>query len=117
MGIMVSVFRAEGKDCTLGGVSSKHDKLTVVNVDGPFEPDVDAPAVRLENHVHGSLRLVPVEKHLSDKDEYVCRIVPIMGGNYAATSDSRFNDACRRLLGFPFYGAVAIHDRDMSKER
>jgi hypothetical protein len=33
------------------------------------------------------------------------------GGNFAATSDSRFNEACRKLLGHDFYGAVAIHDR------
>jgi len=33
------------------------------------------------------------------------------GGNFAASSDSRFSQACRELLGHHFYGAVAIHDR------
>ena len=35
----------------------------------------------------------------------------MMGGNYAATSDSRFSDAIAARLGHNFYGAVPIHDR------
>ena len=35
----------------------------------------------------------------------------MMGGNYAATSDSRFSDKVEQMLGHHFYGAVPIHDR------
>jgi hypothetical protein len=35
----------------------------------------------------------------------------MMGGNYAATSDSRFSDKIEEMLGHGFYGAVPIHDR------
>jgi hypothetical protein len=35
----------------------------------------------------------------------------MMGGNYAATSDSRFSQLCDRLIGGHFYGAVAVFDR------
>lgn len=111
----VAVFRAGVDDYTLGGVSSNYDALLVVNVEGPFEPDAYTQAVKLESHVDGCLRLVPVEKDSSGG--YVCKITPMFGGNYAATSDSRFSDACARLLGHQFYGAIAVHDRDMSKER
>jgi hypothetical protein len=33
------------------------------------------------------------------------------GGNFGSTSDGRFSEACRKLLGHDFYGAVPIHDR------
>ena len=35
----------------------------------------------------------------------------MMGGHYGATSDSRFSDAVEEMMGTPFYGALAIHDR------
>jgi len=35
----------------------------------------------------------------------------MFGGNYAATSDSRFGEAIEKLTGQDFYGAVPIHDR------
>src|SRR5262245_50213587 len=105
MGIMVSVYRnAEIRDCTNGGESSRVTRFTVINVEGPFEPTPDAPAAILENHVRGALRLRPIS---ADAKRMV-----MFGGNYAATSDSRFSYKCQELLGVAsFYGAVAIHDR------
>jgi len=104
MGLRVNVYRAaSGRDCTNAGESSRFENFTVVNVDGPFEPTDDAPAAILESHVRGCLRLQPVS--LGDR-------LPMMGGNYAATSDSRWSTKCAALLGADaFYGAVAIHDR------
>jgi len=32
-------------------------------------------------------------------------------GNFGSASDSRFNQAIRELVGYDFYGAVAIHDQ------
>jgi hypothetical protein len=117
MGLRVSVFRdaASDYDCTNGGISRLYDRLTVVNADGPFDPTPDAPAVMLDSHVHGIVRLVPVEKIGDDwfligqnTKEYAG---PMFGGNFAATSDSRFGDAIEKLTGQRFYGAIAIHDR------
>lgn len=110
MGLIVSVYRdASGYDCTLGGVSSKHKDLLVVNVEGPFEPAADLPAVILERHVPGCLRIVPAVREGS---KWVRASGWWMfGGNFAHTSDSRFGEAARALLGTEFYGAVAVHDR------
>jgi hypothetical protein len=39
MGINISVYRdADGRDCTMNGISSRFSRLCVVNADGPFEP-------------------------------------------------------------------------------
>jgi len=35
----------------------------------------------------------------------------MFGGNYAATSDSRFSQLCDQLIDGHFYGAVAVFDR------
>ena len=58
----------------------------------------------------GLVKIVPAV--LDDKNRYS----PdprwtMMGGNYAATSDSRFHEAVRRITGGGSYGAVPIHDR------
>lgn len=108
MGIVVNVYRGT-YDCTNNGISSKFDTLCVVNCEGPFQPDDKHPAVLLQQHVKGSLRLVPASfKH------GMWRAFPgwaMHGGNYGATSDSRFIAKCEWFLGHHFYGAVAIHDR------
>lgn len=110
MGLHLYVHRSALGDCTNGGVSAKHDTLCVVNIDGPFEPDGNSPPVLLENHVQGCLRIVPAYRHSTGR----WLRAPghfMMGGNYAATSDSRFSQKCESFLGHRFYGAVAIHDR------
>ena len=109
MGLTVWVYRNDLGDCTLNGVSSNARQLCVVNVDGPFNPADNSPAVLLEQHHPGCLRLVPAIKAGNEwvvKPEW-----SMFGGNYGATSDSRFSEACERLLGHRFYGAVPIHDR------
>jgi hypothetical protein len=108
MGLLI--FVARGSNCTNGGISSRFDKLLAVNVDGPFEPSDDCPAVLLESHYAGILRIVPAEKTPAGRWVRDPRWT-MFGGNYAATSDSRWSDACRKLLGHEFYGAVCIHDR------
>jgi hypothetical protein len=110
MGLLVYVARTTLGDCTLYGISRNHDKLCVVNVDGPFEPSMAHPAVILESHVKGCLRIVPAVKNGIGEWEHDTRWF-MAGGNYAETSDSRFSDKCEQLTGQRFYGAVAIHDR------
>lgn len=103
MGLHIYVYRNDLGDCTNGGISSKVKGLCVINVDGPFQPSVDYPAVELvDGHIAGTLRLVPVDY----KGKWY-----MMGGNYGATSDSRFSEACENLSGHVWYGAVPIHDR------
>ena len=107
MGLLVSIYRDIDKiDCTNGGVSSRNIKgLCLTNVNGPFEPNEEYPAAELVKQTFyfgSSVKIIPKEvKHKST----------MMGGNYAATSDSRFNQAIKSLLDHDFYGAVPIHDR------
>jgi hypothetical protein len=113
MGLYVSVYRdaRDDYDCTLGGISSQATQLCLINVSGPSQNSIDAPAAILESHVKGCLRIVPAE--LDEHGNWVPKKGwYMMGGNYAATSDSRFSEACEALLGHRFYGAVAVHDRN-----
>lgn len=104
MGMRIEVYRSAHRsmDCTMGGASSRCSELTVMNVEGPFEPTPEAPAALLISHVPGCLRICPVE----GMDRWQS-----MGGNFGHTSDSRFSQKCEQLTGAKFYGAVAIHDR------
>lgn len=105
MGMIVHVFRGSLGDCTAGGVSSKVNELTVVNVDGPFEPTDERPAAVLKDgHLPGTCRLVPVAVDLPKK-------WLMFGGNYASTSDSRWHRAVDKICGSRQSGAVSIHDR------
>ena len=109
-GLLVSIYRSEGGDCTNGGVSSTANQAIVV---GPGIPEIFSN----KNH-DGSelpvLRLKPVSGNTKG-----VRLVPValdgkwamMGGNFAHTSDGRFGAAIRSMIGCDFYGAVAIHDR------
>ena len=108
MGLLVNVYKdASSKyDCTNGGVSSRNIKgLCLTNVDGPFDPCDEYPAAKLVKQTFGfgsSVKVIPEEAEGKQT---------MMGGNYAATSDSRFSDKVAQMLGHHFYGAVPIHDR------
>ena len=109
MGLFVNVYRTSGPDCTCNGMSARFDRLCLVNVDGPFEPDDKAPAALLVQNGPGIVRIVPA---IREPGGWVAaRAWHMMGGNYAATSDGRFRDAVEAITLEPFYGAVAIHDR------
>ena len=113
MGMLVSVYKTSygaepfgDVDCTAGGISSKSNMLCVTNVDGPFEPSEDRPAaVLVMAEPIGGMKILRIEPEDAGK-KWTC-----FGGNYAATSDSRFTKKCEELLGVTFHGAVAIHDR------
>lgn len=114
MGMLLHVYRSdplgpfgEAIDCTLGGVSSKARLLCAVNVEGPFNPSPDVPAVLLlKGTIPGALRIVPADEAGEPVKGWT-----MFGGNFASTSDSRFSEACARLSESPCYGAVPIHDR------
>lgn len=125
MGLIASIYRdARGGDCTNGGVSGRDRGavgLCLVNVDGPFKPCDEYPPAMLVEH----LPFGP------DKGRRLCRVVPceqdaggewrpspgwmMFGGNYCATSDSRFGEHVRELLQLDPHefhtGAIPIHDR------
>ena len=106
MGMLVSVLRTRS-DCTNGGLSAKYDRIVIVNGEGPFEPDEKTPAFKLVHRNIGGRNVVhaePVEPAASGNIGWLA------GGNFCATSDSRFDEA----IGF--YGAVSIHDRQETAE-
>lgn len=109
MGLIVSVYRSGKYDCTNGGISATVDKVCVVNIDGPFEPRHDMPAAILTTNQMGNPVLKPA------RQDFGCPWVVqpgwfMMGGNYAASSYSRFGEALK-AMGVDFYGAIPIHDR------
>jgi hypothetical protein len=115
MGLIVSILEDKRiGNCSNGGVSSEKDSLTLVNVEGPFEPDETRPAaLLLKGNVPGVARVVPA---VEVDGEYKplrppAGVGPMMGGAYVATSDSRFGQAVEKITGSRFYGAVALHDR------
>jgi hypothetical protein len=64
--MIASVYRsAEFGDCTNGGISSRYSRLCIINVDGPFSPDAETPAVRaavsLQTHSNPDTRKLLLE--------------------------------------------------------
>ena len=104
MGLRVSILRNTNYgDCSNGGVSAYYDNLTIINVDGPFEPTNDSPAAILKKgNLRGTVVVVPERV----KDEWT-----MMGGCYVATCDSRFTNVIEKITENRFYGAVPLHDR------
>lgn len=107
----ISVYRAaDMRDCTNGGISSKYGELLLICPEGFLQIDEDNPPENLVKLVRRDLF-----------GGTVYHIEPVVrprgagwmaGGNYAATSDSRFS---RMLNGM--YGAVSVHDRQESWEQ
>jgi hypothetical protein len=88
--------------------------LCLVNVEGPSGVNHSHPAAMLvKGNGRGQVKIVPAQ--LSDV-KGILQYIPeprwvMMGGNYAATSDSRFHRAVESITGGASYGAVPIHDR------
>lgn len=112
MGLLVSVYRSSLSDCTNGGISSKATNLCVVNMEGPFEPDDRYPAAILTRNGASGPCIKPAVKN--EDDEWIAAPGWWMnGGNIAATSDSRFGEAIRRMFNGceNMHGGIYIHDR------
>lgn len=112
MGLTVSVYKFPLGDCTNGGISGGAVKdLCLVNVEGPSKPQRDVPAALLvPGNGRGLVKIVPAALGGDGRWAPVTGWT-MMGGNYAATSDSRFHEAVQLITGHPSYGAVPIHDR------
>ena len=102
MGMLAHIYDSPLGNCSNKGLSSKFKEVCVINVEGPFDPSPDAPAVKLVKRDHGNIVCIPVG--LEDK-------WTMFGGAYVSTSDSRFNDAVRKLSGYAHGFPVALHDR------
>ena len=130
-GIILDVYRHGDTDCTAGGITSKANRVTLVGTvaaEPPaigrlvtpmprdsqvFGPREDAPpvALRRTNGRDGGVCLVPA---IYDETFGQYRVVDswvMMGGNYAATSDSRVSTLVDSVAGHRVYGALAVHDR------
>lgn len=119
MGLIANIYRS-GRfnpagsflpdDCTLNGWSSRHERVTVVNAAGPFEPTADNPAVLLVQHRTMKNHLFAVSL-----EHFNSGVWTMMGGNFLHSSDSRFGEAVCNILGVRnhgvYSGAIAIHDR------
>jgi len=104
-GLIINVFRANGSDCTNGGISAENDSLLLVGAGVPeiFHPSPDMPTVTLVTRIFGGepvRSLVPCDDNAKPLKGWY-----MFGGNFGYTSDSRFSE----LTGI--YGAIAIHDR------
>ena len=86
-------------------------RLTIINADGPFEPDAEAPAAVIALTPFNNAKIVPADDAEDFNQAILASPRYMFGGNYAACSDSRFNEAIKKLTGQDFYGAVPIHDR------
>ena len=96
MGLHVSIYR-DDYDSDHNVFYGKR-RLTITNVEGPFEPTDDAPAALLTKHA-GNFIVIPDDGYTDDAGPQM------NGGTYASTSDSRW----RRAIGI--YAAIPIHDR------
>ena len=103
----IQVYRSTNiGDCTNGGISSRFESLLLVHPEGFVSIDETNPPENL-------VQLVKIETF---GGEYMC-IKPVAepsgigwmaGGNFAYSSDSRFND----LSKYP----LSIHDRQESED-
>ena len=116
--LKVDVYRDAMGDCTNNGVSKFFDKLLVECPTGPFtfDADYETPLNFCRVHVRNyrgqvlfDVRPAAVNEHGAVEDRgnkwYM------MGGNFAYTCDSRFQELLEYLGNSRMYGAVAIHDR------
>jgi hypothetical protein len=119
MGLIAKRYRTAGEG---------PESVCIVNIEGPFEPDDETPAVMLvEGNVPDSAKIVPAyrmrrvtinlrEGGTSEGTEYCPRyedgkVGPMWGGSFVHTSDSRFAEAVEILTGTKSGLAVPLHDR------
>lgn len=134
MGLIVSIYKPPGGGSSNGGLSSRVERVCIVNVPGPFEPSEGEPPVALvPGNVNGQVIAVPVR--LMRKGEYIEQryavidyatdVVyglarpldcagPMYGGCYVGSSDARLGRSIAEMTngGLRYCeGIVALHDR------
>ena len=97
MGLHADIYESKAYgNSSNNGISARFKAVTIVNIDGPFEPSDDAPAVELKWRGDYPY-LVLAEKPAG------AGVGPMAGGAFVYSSDSRF----RRVSP----GPVSLHDR------
>ena len=97
------------RSCANGGWTERNDVLYVACPEGNWEIEETDPA--LFDLVLGPFGTIHLRPRNGGEGAG-----PMMGGSYAGTSDSRFTRMCEELTGYPWHGAVAVHDRYESRE-
>ena len=100
-GLIATIYK-DHNDCSLQGISSRCEFVTVVGLpDGEiFEADDKAPAVKIVKRVFAGVPYFHVEPVESGQWAF--------GGTIVDCCDSRF----REVVEYP----LRFHDRDLSKE-
>lgn len=119
-GLSLHVYRNALGDATNGGISADNDVLMLVGYQmgqgtiSPlpkssrvFEPEDLDNAVILRIGPFGP-SLVPLK--IAQEGHAPGFVGPMMGGNYATSSDSRLSDLLR-TLDQPPYAPIPVHDR------
>lgn len=99
-GFIVSVYRdADGSDCTMNGITSKHKRVTLIGKGVPehYEASEDAPALYLREKVNANGKYVFCAPGDYEEKSYM------MGGNFIYCCDSRIS----RINKYP----IPVHDR------
>ena len=104
----INVYKCRKYDCTNGGISSRFSELLLICEDGWIEVDENNPPENLVKLVRRDM-FGKVIYHI-EPYEAPTELGWMFGGNYAASSDSRFNE----MTGM--YCAIAIHDRQETEE-
>lgn len=102
MGLSAYVYDSPLGNSSNNGLSKNFKEVCIVNVDGPFDPKPDLPAVKLVKRKYGNVVAIPV-----GLEEWQV----MFGGAFVATCDSRFSRAVQELSGYDFGFPVALHDR------
>jgi hypothetical protein len=113
---MVSIYRADGHDCTNGGITALEKGVKYLNLyaagevaDAPCRtegPYASANAFLVRGNSPGTVKIIP-----AGPDGQPAPGWSMFGGNFAHTSNAPFGRAVEAITGGKFYGAVAIHDR------
>ena len=111
------IYRPSFGDCSNYGISHHFDRVALVLPDGncSFDPALETPpnlCLLRADVIFGSdkiLRVFPAM--VNEAGEVVKRPGWWMNGGCFVSGDSRFSEACERLLGSRFCGAVMLMDR------
>jgi hypothetical protein len=104
MGLIADIYKHKGESYSNGGISAEVDDVTIVNVDGPFDPTPERPGVMLLKF-RGRMVAVPVnsEGHAAPEPDDERTVGPMFGGCQLYSSDSRFRAAAGEQETIPLF--------------
>lgn len=113
-GLLATVYRAADRsDCTNGGLTSKHNHVTLVVPGkelGPFEPAPDRPALFLKMwKPFGLYPAFPIAVPEDIPGDFPLGGKWMFGGNFVHTSDGRLSEWCGNDR--PGINAIPVYDR------